>query len=94
MDDSGAALGLTTVADHEALPDGTDWLVLDDPAFRTECRGWSSDPVTDATVLGRWMRAIRRTWSTRPVRQEIPREWWSPTPVSPTSRQNSGIGIR
>ncbi|ELB88937.1 non-ribosomal peptide synthetase, partial [Rhodococcus wratislaviensis IFP 2016] len=48
MDDSGAALGLTTVADREALPDGTDWLVLDDPGFRTECRGWSSDPVTDA----------------------------------------------
>ncbi|WP_080606171.1 non-ribosomal peptide synthetase [Rhodococcus opacus] len=48
MDDSGAALGLTTVADREALPHGTNWLVLDDPGFRTECRGWSSDPVTDA----------------------------------------------
>ncbi|MFC9836297.1 amino acid adenylation domain-containing protein [Rhodococcus sp. NPDC127530] len=48
MDDSGAAFGLTTVADREALPDGTDWLLLDDPDFRTECRGYSSAPVTDA----------------------------------------------
>ncbi|REE75822.1 non-ribosomal peptide synthase protein (TIGR01720 family)/amino acid adenylation domain-containing protein [Rhodococcus wratislaviensis] len=48
MADSGAALGLTTAADREALPDDTDWLVLDDPDFRTECRGYSSAPVTDA----------------------------------------------
>ncbi|ABG94202.1 non-ribosomal peptide synthetase [Rhodococcus jostii RHA1] len=48
MDDSGAVLGLTTAADREALPDGTDWLLLDDPDFRTECRGYSSAPVTDA----------------------------------------------
>ncbi|QYB06396.1 amino acid adenylation domain-containing protein [Rhodococcus sp. USK10] len=48
LGDSGAALGLTTVADHEALPDGTDWLLLDAPDFRTECRGYSSAPITDA----------------------------------------------
>ncbi|MEN0138514.1 MAG: amino acid adenylation domain-containing protein [Rhodococcus sp. (in: high G+C Gram-positive bacteria)] len=47
LDDSGAALGLTTAADRTAVPDGTDWLLLDAPDFRTECRGYSSAPITD-----------------------------------------------
>ncbi|MDF3308306.1 amino acid adenylation domain-containing protein [Rhodococcus sp. T2V] len=48
LGDSGAALGLTTVADRATLPDGTDWLLLDAPDFRTECRGCSSAPIVDA----------------------------------------------
>ncbi|TQC43929.1 non-ribosomal peptide synthetase [Rhodococcus sp. WS4] len=48
MNDSGAALGLTTVADRDLLPDATNWLLLDDPDFRTESRGQSSAPITDA----------------------------------------------
>ncbi|MFC9355262.1 amino acid adenylation domain-containing protein [Rhodococcus sp. NPDC057014] len=48
LGDSGAALGLTTVTDREALPDGTDWLLLDSPHFRTECRGCSPAAIADS----------------------------------------------
>ncbi|MGV9868717.1 amino acid adenylation domain-containing protein [Rhodococcus koreensis] len=48
LGDSGTPLGLTTVADRATLPDGTDWLLLDAPDFRTECRGCSSAPIVDA----------------------------------------------
>ncbi|MFE3445132.1 amino acid adenylation domain-containing protein [Nocardia sp. NPDC059180] len=46
--DSAAALGITSTAHHDRLPDAVDWLVLDDPAVERSCADHSAAPVTDA----------------------------------------------
>ncbi|GAB4583081.1 hypothetical protein Ntsu_09130 [Nocardia sp. IFM 10818] len=46
--DSGARLGLTVGAVHAGLPDGLDWLDIDDAAFLDALAQRSDAPVTDA----------------------------------------------
>ncbi|WP_240483120.1 non-ribosomal peptide synthetase, partial [Rhodococcus opacus] len=47
LTDSECALGLTTSEHRARLPETTDWLVLDDPAFVAECAAASAAPVDD-----------------------------------------------
>ncbi|MEV0945111.1 amino acid adenylation domain-containing protein [Rhodococcus sp. NPDC049939] len=53
LDDSGAVLGLTTRSDREVMPNAVDWIMLDDPGFRSECRGYSSAEITDSDRVQR-----------------------------------------
>ncbi|AOW91618.1 non-ribosomal peptide synthetase [Rhodococcus sp. WMMA185] len=53
LEDSDAVLGLTTQADREVMPNAVDWIMLDDPGFRTECRGYSSAEITDSDRVQR-----------------------------------------
>ncbi|MFE6922357.1 amino acid adenylation domain-containing protein [Nocardia sp. NPDC057663] len=50
--DSGAALGITATTHLNGLPDGVDWLTLDDPAVELACAAHTATPVTDADRLG------------------------------------------
>ncbi|MFC3964490.1 amino acid adenylation domain-containing protein [Nocardia jiangsuensis] len=59
LTDSGAALGLTVASARAALPDDTEWLVLDDPATLAELENRPPDAVTQADRV-------------RPVRAEHP----------------------
>ncbi|GGC77018.1 non-ribosomal peptide synthase/polyketide synthase [Hoyosella rhizosphaerae] len=47
LDDSGAAVGLTLMAQRDGLPDTTEWIVLDDPDVQSAISEFSSAPVTD-----------------------------------------------
>ncbi|MFE7723865.1 amino acid adenylation domain-containing protein, partial [Nocardia rhizosphaerihabitans] len=49
--DSGAALGITATKHVDRLPDGVDWLTLDDPAVELACAAHAATPVTDADRL-------------------------------------------
>ncbi|WP_420880525.1 non-ribosomal peptide synthase/polyketide synthase [Rhodococcus sp. (in: high G+C Gram-positive bacteria)] len=48
LEDSGAGIGLTCVAERPELPDGTDWIVVDDDATSVAVESFSPDAVTDA----------------------------------------------
>ncbi|WP_306359963.1 non-ribosomal peptide synthetase [Nocardia sp. CC227C] len=48
VSDADARIGLTVARCRDALPDGTRWLVLDDPAFAAELRTYSDAPVRTA----------------------------------------------
>ncbi|MFF2552775.1 amino acid adenylation domain-containing protein [Nocardia sp. NPDC058058] len=49
--DSGAVLGITGFAYRDALPDGVEWLCLDDAAVDARCLAQSAEPVTDVDRL-------------------------------------------
>ncbi|MGW6724868.1 amino acid adenylation domain-containing protein [Nocardia sp. NPDC055029] len=49
--DSGAAFGITATEHEDRLPDGVDWLRLDDPAVALACAAHAATPVTDADRL-------------------------------------------
>ncbi|MGQ4599010.1 amino acid adenylation domain-containing protein [Nocardia sp. R6R-6] len=48
LSDSGAALGITLSGYHDQLPDGMEWIVLDDPAFRELILDAPDAPIADA----------------------------------------------
>ncbi|MEU2005891.1 non-ribosomal peptide synthase/polyketide synthase [Rhodococcus sp. NPDC019616] len=48
LDDCGAPVGITTTAVRAALPDGVEWIVLDDAEVQAALAGYPCLPVTDA----------------------------------------------
>ncbi|WP_127917303.1 non-ribosomal peptide synthase/polyketide synthase [Prescottella agglutinans] len=48
LTDSRSAIGLTCVSERPGLPDGADWVVVDDDATRAAAERFSQDAVTDA----------------------------------------------
>ncbi|WP_327118182.1 amino acid adenylation domain-containing protein [Nocardia sp. NBC_01730] len=48
LSDSGAALGITLDEYREELPDGAEWIVLDDPAFRRLVLDSSDAPIAES----------------------------------------------
>ncbi|WP_335743621.1 non-ribosomal peptide synthase/polyketide synthase [Rhodococcus oxybenzonivorans] len=48
LDDCGAPVGITTTAVRAALPDGVEWIVLDDDEVQAALAGYPCLPVTDA----------------------------------------------
>ncbi|MVU79076.1 amino acid adenylation domain-containing protein [Nocardia sp. ET3-3] len=53
LEDAGITLGVTVSGHLAALPDGPQWLVLDDPATEARLADVSGEPVSDADRLGR-----------------------------------------
>ncbi|WP_330230095.1 amino acid adenylation domain-containing protein [Nocardia sp. NBC_00508] len=51
LSDSGTALGITLSNYRGELPEGTEWIVLDDPAFRGLVLDAPDAPITDAERL-------------------------------------------
>ncbi len=51
LTDSRAAIGLTCASERPGLPDGTDWIVVDDDATDVAAERFSSEPVTDVDRL-------------------------------------------
>ncbi|MET9028532.1 amino acid adenylation domain-containing protein [Nocardia sp. NPDC004168] len=51
LSDSGASLGITLAGYRGELPDGAEWIVLDDPAFRRLVLAAPDAPIADAERL-------------------------------------------
>ncbi|MFG3615660.1 amino acid adenylation domain-containing protein [Nocardia sp. NPDC047654] len=51
LSDSGAALGITLAGYRGELPEGTEWIVLDDPAFRARVLDAPDAPIADTERL-------------------------------------------
>ncbi|MCL2534596.1 MAG: amino acid adenylation domain-containing protein, partial [Nocardiaceae bacterium] len=51
LTDSRAAIGLTCASARAELPDGTDWIAVDDESARVAVEDFSSDAITDADRL-------------------------------------------
>ncbi|WP_169812539.1 non-ribosomal peptide synthetase [Nocardia acidivorans] len=52
LDDSRARLGMTVTRCRDSLPEGTRWLVLDEPGFLAEVRAQSDAPLTPGEPYG------------------------------------------